>query len=397
MFNHHTNPKTTFHLSDIDIKALIRAKELRKKRQTNALAKKKRHHRFTPVNHEATAVFEHPGGSKDRCRMFLLDISASGIGIAIRGFLHKGTTITIHLRTNEGEDRTLSGIVRWCEYYDKQVHMVGISLAELIDPRYFTTESEWITHSTSTDDNAWMTDRTALAIQDNEMEFKALKMLLLNANVQLSQAETIGAALDRVQEAPYDLLLLFDSPHDKAQTQQSIKDLIAHGYTGPILALTNNSKTRKDILIDAGAHSVIEQPIEIPTLLAKLRDIFINPPSPVDSTAPIHSTLSSEHCSEAFFDEYIKLITDSIYRLEHAMSTDDAPTAINTCTSLYSTGSSFGFPLLTTVAKQALNSLNASSSPIESSTHIRKLIQIIKRLKVPESDKAKPGRQTYKN
>ena len=395
MHNLHNTTQAAFHLCDKEVSDLLEAIKSRSKAQVDPKSDKRKHHRFTPFNHDAIAAFEHPGGSTDKCNALLLDISISGAGIAIRGFLHKGTSISITLFTNDGEEYIASGIVRWCDYFDKQVHMVGISLFDHIDPRNFASEAEWVSLSINDDDTAWMVERHALVIQDNPLEFNALQMLLLNANVKVSQANTIGAALDAVQEAPFDVLILYDSPYDKVEANHAVKELKDQGYTGPIIVLSNSAKTRKTPLVDAGAQIVIQRPIELPTLIAELRDIFGSEPDPLESTAPIYSTLSSEHCSESFFNEYISLINESIPRLELSINNDDPAAAIKVCLSLYSTGSSFGFPLLSSIAHQAVNSLNASCSPKESAVHIRKLIHIIRRLKAPEPNKLITKRRLF--
>jgi len=397
LHNSHTTTQATFHLSDSEVSTLLQAIKVRSKAYNSNQEDKRKHHRFTPFNHEAAATFEHPGGSTDKCHALLLDISISGVGIALRGFLHKGTTISITLQTNDGEEHIASGIVRWCDYFEKQVHMVGVSLFDHIDPRNFAAEAEWISLSINNDDTTWMTDRTALVIEEDPIELNATRMLLLNANIELTKAETIGAAIDLIKDAPFDIVVLSDSAYDKLTIQQSIEQLKTQGYTGPILVFSNYAKTRKDTLINAGAIAVIQRPTELPAFLVELSDIFTNDSNPAESTAPIFSTLSNEHCSDAFFDEYINLVSESIPRLELSIKNDDPAPAIKTCRSLYSTGSSFGFPLLSSTAHQAVNSLNASCSPKESAIYIRKLIHIIRRLRAAEPEKITPKRRLFKN
>ncbi len=392
MKNLNNTIQTEFQLTDTEIAALLDATKDRNNSNNDTQSNNREHHRFTPFNNESVATFQHPGDTKDKCQALLLDISASGVGIAIKGFLHKGTSISISIYSNDGQCHTISGFVRWCEFFDKQIHMIGVSLFEQIDPRNFAKDIGMITLSISNDDTAWITERHALAIQDDQNEFNALQSLMLNANIKASQANTVKAALQGIKEVLVDLLVLYDSPYDKTDAHKTIKKLKNKDYTGPIIVLSNSSEARKESLLKAGAITVIQRPLELPVLLNELRDIFNINPAPTDSTAPIHSTLSTQHCSESFFNKYIGLINESIPRLEINIKDDDSAAALKICSTLYSTGAKFGFPLLSTAAHQATNALNTTNSTKESEIHLRNLIHIIRRLKgpVPKQTNTKP-------
>ncbi len=306
--------------------------------------------------------------------------------MATRGYLHKGTPVSVRISTNDNEMCMLPGIVQWCSYFDKQVHCVEILPIDQIDPRLFVSNDTWVQLPADTDDTEWMKRRTALVIEDSQLEFNVLSMLLANANITVQQADSLGAAIDRVQKKPFDIIILSDSLESGTRTEDAIQKLQTHGYVGPIIVYTSSKNNRDHSLKDAGAAAVLQSPLQLGSLLAELRDAFEASRDPMSGTAVIYSTLSATQCPDNQLAEYLKMVAQYAQRLDTCIKSDDSTLASKLCSSLHSTGAGYGYPMLSSVASSVVQSLHASCSAKESSTEIRKLIRIIGRLQTRENE-----------
>lgn len=371
---------TNFRLSKAEKDSIIESINLRANTSQSTQKGSRKHPRFRPVFTDVVANFEHPGGSTDSCPALLYDMSTGGVGLAVRGFLHKGTLVSLNLKTIDNEKCTVSGVVRWCNYFQKQIHTVGVSLYDQIDLKNFVPEEQWMQHLIDSEDVQWATTRTALVVDENSIEFSVVSMMLKNAKIEAVSADTLGSALDIVQKTTYDLIVLSDALDDSMASEEVLSKFFLNGYVGPIVVLTNSKETREYPLRNAGAACVIQKPLELAPFLSDLRDVFLDTHSALAGTSPIYSTLSQEHCSNETLAQYIHLVVESAKKLDAHIINDDYPAAAKICESLYSTGTGYGFQALSSLAHDVLKSLNASCSVKESATDIRKIIRFVGRL-----------------
>ncbi len=340
---------------------------------------RRKHNRYVPLHTDAIAELEHPGGSKVSCAILVYDIGSRGIGFATRSYLHQNTTITISLRTNDGEMTKVQGCVNRCEYYDNRFHRVGIVLTEKIDPRIYVSNDEWEQHTSRCDDKSWMTPRKALHIESDELESNAIEMMLSNAKIECSRTTTIGKALDAIHTDSYDLILLSDTI-DPAGLLDVLTKLQSNGYAGPLIVIASTKYSCDKSLSDLGVHTVLQKPVQLKPLIAALRDIFENRDDVPNESSNIYSNLTQAQCTDEQLLEFLRVTKELSKQLECCISNDDYPRALKNCNSLYSAGAGFGYPILSSTAAGAIQTLNASCSAQESSMELRKLIRIIARL-----------------
>ncbi len=340
---------------------------------------RRKHNRYVPLHTDAIAELEHPGGSKVSCAILVYDIGNRGIGFATRSYLHQDTTITISLRTNDGEMTKIQGRVNRCEYYDNRFHRVGITLTEKIDPRIYVSNGEWEQHTSRIDDKSWMTPRKALHIESDELGSNAIEMMLGNAKIACTKATTIGKALDAIHTDSYDLILLSDTV-DQSGVLNVLTQLQSNGYAGPLIVITSTTYTCDKTLTDLGVHTVLHKPVQLTPLIAALRNIFENRDDVLNESSNIYSNLTQAQCPDKHLFEFLRVTKEISKQLESSISNDDYSRALKNCNSLYSAGAGFGYPILSSTAASAIQSLNASCSAQESAMELRKLIRIIARL-----------------
>jgi hypothetical protein len=350
---------------------------------------RRKHNRYVPVHSDATAVLEHPGGSKVSCAILIYDIGVHGIGFATRSYLHQNTPITISMKTSDGEMTKVLGRVTRCEYYDNRFHRVGVVLNSKLDTRIYISEDEWDQHTSKSDNKNWMIPRKALHIESDELEANAIEMMLSNAKISSTNVSTMGKAIDAVQKNSYDLVLLSDTI-DTSGVLSTLTHLQSNGYAGPLIVIASTKYSCDKTLSDLGVHSVMPKPIHLVPLISTLRSIFENRDDILSESSDIFTTLTEAQCDNTKLNEFLRVAQELGKQLDACISNDDYPRALKNCNSLYSAGAGFGYPVLSSTASVAVQTLNASCSAQESATEIRKLIRIIARLhgrKAAGSDK----------
>ncbi len=378
--HHDLNSELQLRLRMPERQALLRSLLALVNNEYRNIHDRRKHNRYVPVHTDAIAELEHPGGSKVSCAILVYDIGPRGIGFATRSYLHQNTTITISLRTNDGEMTKVQGRVNRCEYYDNRFHRVGIVLNDKIDPRIYVSNDEWEQHTSNTDDKSWMTPRKALHIESDELGSNAIEMMLSNAKIECTKATTLGQALDAIHTASYDLILLSDSI-DQSGVLDALTKLQTNGYAGPLIVIASTKYTCDKTLTDLGVHTVLPKPVQLKPLIVALRDIFENRDDVLTESSNIYSNLTESQCTDAQLTEFLRVTRELSKQLESCISNDDYPRALKNCNSLYSAGAGFGYPILSSTAAGAVQSLNASCSAQESSMELRKLIRIIARLR----------------
>lgn len=334
--------------------------------------------RFIPLVSEVGVQFEHPGGSISKNEALLVNLSRDGACIATRSFLHNDTKLILTLIMNGGDTVLVTGTARWCNYFSEQSHQSGISFDQPIDPRHFVSTDDWNdTGSISTFE--WSTQRESLVINDDQLSFSVLKMLLKNANITATKASTIGEAIDLIQRNSYDAIFLTDSS-DSTTAETDISTLLAHGYAGPILVESIAVSSRKTLLTNAGATAVLQRPIQLAPLLTDLRDSIELAQNDDTGSTPIFSTLTQKQCDDKCLEEFIIAISRSSKKLDNAIINDDLESALSECNSLLASGSGYGYPIISSTALIVTKALNASGSCKESALQIRQLIKLIARI-----------------
>ncbi len=386
----HNKAPSSFRLDKAETAKLLKAvkKHINIRDLSESLADKREHHRFDPAASEVMVQFEHPGGSIDYGYALIYNICTYGAGLVYRGFLHKGTKLTVFLKTTDGEEYIAKGTVRWCEYYDKQVHIFGVQFNSPVDPKDYTTEEEWVNFALNSDDNTWTQSRRALIAEPDILKFSVIQMMLSNGNISTTNCETLGSTLDHIKSNLYDLILLSDTLDETVPTKEVISQIKAHGYSGPLILSTSGDPT--DLVSKyPGINTAIQHPFDLAQLLAVIKDILEQTSSLDQSTEPIYSIISEEYCTTERLDEYIRLVTMITQKLETSIKNDDYQLALKFCNSIYSTGAGYGYPLLSEKAQSVIKELNASCSPLESASSIRQLIYLIKRIQSrPSQDNA---------
>lgn len=353
----------------------------------------RKHPRYSPANTEASVTLEHPGGSRVNCQAGVYNISNGGSLIILKVYAHKGTPISLRLRTFDNEEVMVTGKIAWCNYWDKGFHRAGVEFKNPIELRHFVDPKVWVEQTPIDAQALWADHRTALHIDNDPLEINTISMLIQNANFSCEHTEVMGSALDMVQQNLYDLVILSDGLADN-NTVESVEQIRTSGYRGPILVLGSSTQTQDLTKAGQGEIAVIPKPVQLATLLALLRDLFDRDTDIATGTGKIYSALKPSQCSDERLNEYVGLIARCAKQLDQALKADDYNASVRICNSLHSSGTGFGYSILSSTAAEVIQALNASCSAQESAVSIRSLIRLISRIAARENAAPEPTNNT---
>ncbi|SFS91683.1 DNA-binding response regulator, OmpR family, contains REC and winged-helix (wHTH) domain [Alloyangia pacifica] len=110
-----------------------------------------------------------------------------------------------------------------------------------------------------------------LVDDDDDLREALAEQLVMTEDFEVFEAETGTAAMARVKEQVYDLLIL-DVGLPDTDGRELCKLMRKQGVKSPILMLTGHDTDADTILgLDAGANDYVTKPFKFPVLLARIR------------------------------------------------------------------------------------------------------------------------------
>ena len=341
----------------------------------------RRDHRYSIDECLVLCEIEHPGGSKVVSEMLVSDISASGIGVVTRGYLHKGTRCTFTLTTNTGEDISASSQVVWCRLLLKQFHSAGMMLDERIDPKEIISPKAWLESPTK---NTAVQSETlhgkVLHIDSDPMLIKLSEMMLNNTGISIFSAHDTGSALDRIKRESFDAVII-GLAGTYAELSPFINAVAREGYSDKLIFnVGENQQAFIEELASNGFKNILIKPFHEEKLRCALHEALKEIGDPTVGTTPIYSQITCADAHNNWITDYIDEIKQLAKKIDVAISVDDTSLARSACTTMHTTGIGYGFPILSDVAGEAITALNASCSAKESELDLRRLMRIIDRI-----------------
>jgi len=338
-------------------------------------------HRYSIDECLVICEIEHPGGSKVMSEMLVSDISASGIGVITRGYLHRGTICTFTLTTNTGEVISASSQVVWCRLLSKQFHSAGMMLDEKIDPKEIISPKAWLESPTK---NTAVQSETlhgkVLHIDSDPMLIKLAQMMLANTGISVISAHDTGSALDRIKLESFDAVIIGLAGKFE-ELSPFINSIAREGYSDKIIFnVSENQQAFIEDLASNGFKNILTKPFREDKLRCALHDALKEIGDPTVGTAPIYSQITCTDAHDNWISDYIDEIKQLSQKIDVAISVDDTSLAISACTTMHTTGIGYGFEILSDVAGETITALNASCSAKESELDLRRLLRIIDRI-----------------
>ena len=328
----------------------------------------------------------HPGGTHTSAHCVLYDIGPGGAGLLYPGFLYSNAECMLHLTTSNHEPMMLDANIAWCRFLSRGIHCVGVRWNQAVDVRRFVPSTMWSELASVSDEHikAEISGRV-LCIGTADMEVELVRVILHDMPVSIESVVSDGAAIDKLHEKPYDLLVI-DSENKEVNAEELVAKLRSEGFFEPALILAE--KRRLQLTSPGDGIRYVAKPLDTESLLATVREIMLAHANPVNGSAPIESTLVSRPDMKPAIASFVKHAKAQTETIRGGIASDNFDEVRRSVLLLHNTGGGFGYSVLSGVAGEALTALDASGSAQEASPSLKLLIRVLERLKSPE---AQPG------
>jgi CheY-like chemotaxis protein/HPt (histidine-containing phosphotransfer) domain-containing protein len=316
-----------------------------------------------------TAKFVHPGGSESSVTVACRNLSAGGIGILHRTFLHKGTKCVLSLPDTRGNLVNVPGIVVRCIHVQGTIHELGVQFAKPVRARDFVMMDPFADGFSFENVKPEDLKGTILYLDDSALDQSLVRHFLRETQMRLLVAEDRKAAVEKIAEGVDLILCDYNLANDNgAQVVQSLR---ADGVTSPIIMVTaDTSKQTRDAMMNAEANAFISKPLSAQTLFRAIAEFIVVG----TSSSAFISSLPMDHPNRGLLTTFVQQVRDYAKSMEQALESNALDKCRTLCLQVGGAAPVMGFDRLAAVAKDAEKSLAGMANAGEVSGPLRRLI-----------------------
>ncbi len=228
-----------------------------------------------------------------------------------------------------------------------------------------------------------------LAVDDNPDNREIISFLLKAAGARVELAENGAIGVDKALDArqagtPFDLILM-DMRMPVMDGHRAVAKLRESGLTTPIVALTAHAMTGDAAsCLGAGCDAYIGKPIVPNALIGEIaRQLGLGATDPAPDSIPpqtsvLHSTMSDNPKFLPRLRKYVTGMHQTLEQLERARERQDSQGLREIVHRLHGTGSSYGYPDVTAVARECERMLRLGRTTQEVETLVSSLTDLLK-------------------
>lgn len=308
----------------------------------------------------------------------LVSLSAQGFRFLHGAFAAAQSRWALLAEDASGVEHELPGVLFECTHLGGRFHLVSVRLDRRIDPQQFLPGLH------AGDDPRKPREQevpgTVLFVDDQELDRDLMASCLRKSRLRVHLAATMEEALKLLEREPVDLILtdLYLGPVSAEDFIRAARDL---GYRGNVTLLTSETTpARLAKARAAGAAEIIRKPYTPEKLRESIQAVLKRAPITM-SDDPIVCSLRAGDELAGMAEGYIEKARAKAAEIEAARQKNDFDAVLAACATLKATGASYGFEPLTLAADQVVTALRSSSSVEESAFDIRRLLQVVGRLR----------------
>lgn len=319
------------------------------------------------------------------------NLGRRGISLIHGRYVHPRTTCKIRFQSLSGQWHERTGYTGQCIHVQGLLHALLVVFDEPVNLDEFahlTAEQEnqhlrEIAQEQPNTDNEEFSGLIGrvLFVDDQASDRKLLSHWLNRAGIQVTTVANSEAAMEHIRDNDFDLAIIDIFLNDESGNEL-IQTLRRTRFVQPILAVSadNQPETRENA-IAAGADKFLEKPLDTHELIETCKQLM-----GFDETSdqsPIHSEYSSDPEMVPLLTGYARTIADKIQELRDANSKHDYDRLESLANALKGSGTSYGYPAITSSATVALLALQAEMPNMdEIRKAVNSLIQVLSRVRV---------------
>ena len=238
-------------------------------------AAKRRDTRHEYRGHNVHLDLHTEGGRISRFLTFSRDLSASGLSLVHGGFVYPGTICEVTLTTLDGENQTIDGVVKRCDYVKGMLHELGIRFDQRIDPKNFAASAGEALSDRTVAALASRNERI-LFLDDSPADLKIFHHHMKATGFDVATARDAKEACEQIGASGVDLFVCdLDLGPNQRTGEEVIQLARGAGFSRPILALTGQSAVdRLRLAKQNGATTILLKPYSPARLLETIATLL---------------------------------------------------------------------------------------------------------------------------
>lgn len=365
--------RNSVNLDASGLKSLMKEREATTKQSSGAMKRE-----FVRWPFQVTTVklvLIHPGGTPSTIHVACSNLSAGGIGVLHRTYVHKGTKCVVTLPKVDGTLADVEGTVVRCTHVQGTIHDVGIQFNTPVTARDYVKLDPFADGFSIEKVDPAELKGTVLYVEDSQLDQSLVRHFLNETQLRVQFATNKAEALEKAFEA-IDLILCDYNLGDDtgADVVRAMRDA---GVTIPIIMVTSDtSDATRDKLIKAQADAFISKPLQKEMLQRAIAEfIVVNEPA-----GYMFSSLPPEHPHRSLVPTFIKQVREYCDLLNGAVKHGNAERVRSICLQIAGSAPTLGFNKLAQLAQKAETALSARMSLEEAVAPIRVLIAACERV-----------------
>lgn len=315
------------------------------------------------------ASIYHEGSATNQVYLACRNLSAGGISLLHRAYLHKGTKVSLKLPKVNGDSATVPGFVVRCQHVQGTIHELGVKFEHQVQARDFVKIDAFADGFSLERVNPEELKGNILYIEDSPMDQSLIRHYLRETQIRLQFAATKEEAAAKAAEGP-DLILCDYNLNNEDCGAEVVTQLRSMGVSVPIIMLTaDTSSATREKLIRAQADAFISKPLSKSTLFRAVAEFMIN-----DASNAAGCTLAADHPNRGLIPTFVSQVRDYVKVLEGTIVTNDVAKCRNICLQIAGTAPVMGFEKLASSAVKAEQAVSASMNVVEASVAVKTLM-----------------------
>lgn len=304
--------------------------------------------------------FSHPGGSDTKLSLACRNLSAGGVGLLHRNYVHKGTRCTVWLVDVTGREVATPGTVVRCTHLDGAVHEAGVQFDAALDAKRYVKLDPFDDGFSLEMVNPASLKGTVLYVEDSPLDQALVRHFLRETQVNLQVVTSIEDALEKAM-AQVDLILCdFDlGEHTGVELTGCLR---TKGLSTPIIMLTGDtSQVTRRLLSQVQADAFLAKPLKPATLYRAIAEFMV-----LSDGGAMMTSLPADHPSLGLLPTFVQQVRDYAKSLDKAIEAKSYNRCRSLCLQIAGAAPVMGFDRLAAIAKTAESALTASMSVPES-------------------------------
>ncbi len=304
--------------------------------------------------------FTHPGGSETRLVLACRNLSAGGIGLLHRNYVHKGTRCAVWLVDVTGHEIVVLGTVVRTVHLDGSIHEIGVQFDTPQDARQFIKLDPF--------DNGFSLERvnpeslkgTILYVEESAPDQALVRQYLRETEISLQVATTLEEAVEKAM-AHVDLILCDIDMGDHTGVELTGR-LRSKGVSTPIIMLTaDTSQETRQLMSKGHADAFMTKPLKQAILYRAIAEYIVS-----GDNGAMMTSLPAGHPSIGLLPIFVQQVRDFAKLLDKAIEAKSLPRCRSLTLQIVGAAGVMGFERLSAMAKAAETELSASMSVPES-------------------------------